>query len=388
VIALADLDPETPEERIAELADAARGGRTPDDRARLVALLPERLPLYYGRSTNEVVRMRGYVLASFEDTGLPDAALPFVCEELESGRDAYLVAAAAKAVRGLPVPSDTLAPLLIKAIRNIEYMDDAVTFEQYRPSWPLDRHTTATEELFRTLAWLGTHARAVLPDLEAMLGDARAPFPAAARAELRNAVNAIRATEPEPHPATGCCCGTNALPLVGTAPNPVWPSATGVDVELEDQDGRCLAYDDIFGGKPTVAVFFYTRCPNPNKCSLTITKLAALQAAMAAEGLRGRLRTVAITYDPEFDVPARLKTYGADRGVLFDDDHRIVRARHGFARLQERFQLGVNFSGPTVNTHRLELFIVDSDGDVAVTLARLQWDPADVLARARALLRE
>ena len=60
-------------------------------------LLPERISLYAGRSANETIRMRGYILAAFEQVELPDAALPYVLEELESGRDAYLVAAAARA---------------------------------------------------------------------------------------------------------------------------------------------------------------------------------------------------------------------------------------------------------------------------------------------------
>jgi protein SCO1/2 len=347
-------------------------------------MLPERLPLYEGRSANETMRMRGYVLASFEQAGLPDEALPFVYEELESGRDAYLVAAAAKAVRGMEPPSSEVAALLVKAIDNIKHADDAVTFEEYRPQWPIENSTTALREIFRTLGWLGEHATSVLPDLEAMLNGGGAQFSAMARAELLNAVEAIRLHRTSE--AGGCCCGTKPVRALVNPPNPAWPSGVMPEVTLEDQDGTRLRYDDLFGGKPSIAVFFYTRCPNPNKCSLTITKLAQLQKAIVAAGLSGKLRTVAVTYDPEFDVPARLRAYGSDRGVVFDDDHRIVRTRTGFAQLQERFQLGVNFTGSTVNRHRIELFIVDSDGDIAVTFARRQWDVDEMLGRARQLL--
>ena len=385
------LGPATPEDHVAALADSVR--RTPDRRDVLVALLPERLPLYQGRSANETIRMRGYILASFEQAGLPDAALPFVCEELESGRDAYLVAAAAKAVRGMMQRSSEVAPLLVKAIDNIKFVDDAVTFEEYRPHWPLTSYTTALAEIFRTLGWLGEHATSVLPDLEAMLNGAGAQFSAAARVELQHAVNAIR--QRNASAAGGCCCSkagskrtqpTSLARALVNPPSPDWPSGVMPDVHLEDQDGTRLRYDELFGGKPSIAVFFYTRCPNPNKCSLTVTRLAQLQQAIVAEGLSGKLRTVAITYDPDFDVPARLRAYGSDRGVMFDDDHRIVRTRTGFAELQERFQLGVNFTGSTVNRHRIELFILDSDGDITVTFARLQWEVGEVLAHARRLL--
>src|SRR2546426_10002408 len=141
-----------------------------------------------------------------------------------------------------------------------------------------------------------------------MLADPVAPFSRAARAALRSAVEAIRSHEP---PRAGGCCCAAAAPLSRTllTPNPVWPSGVAPRVELEDQDGNRVYYEDIFAGKPCVAVFFYTRCPNPNKCSLTITKLGHLQKAIADVGLGGQLRTVAVTYDPDFDVPARLRAY-------------------------------------------------------------------------------
>jgi protein SCO1/2 len=175
--------------------------------------------------------------------------------------------------------------------------------------------------------------------------------------------------------------------VLAAAPPPAWPSGELPKVELEDQDGRRVRYDDVFGGKPSIVAFFYTRCPNPNKCSLTVTKLARLQEAIDAAGLHGKLRTLGITYDPDFDVPARLRAYGSDRGLRFGPDVRILRTRSGFRALQERFQLGVNFTGSTVNHHRIELFVVDADADIAASFTRVQWDVDEVLGRARQLLK-
>ena len=156
-------------------------------------------------------------------------------------------------------------------------------------------------------------------------------------------------------------------------------------IDLEDQDGNTLRSGTFFSGKPAIVVFFYTRCSNPNKCSLTITNLARLQKAIVEERLEGRISTAAITYDPEYDFPARLKAYGENRGVLLSDNHRIFRTRTGFHELQDFFQLGVNFTGSTVNRHRLELFILDSQGQLAVTFSRLQWDNHAVLEQAKIL---
>ena len=80
-----------------------------------------------------------------------------------------------------------------------------------------------------------------------------------------------------------------------------------------------------------MVAFFYTRCDNPNKCSLTITKLGRLQRRLADLGLDGRIQTAAITYDPEFDLPARLRAYGENRGVVFSPSDRLFRTRGALA---------------------------------------------------------
>jgi len=382
---LADLalDKHTPEESVAELVDAVK--HSPERRDVLVQLLPERLSLYDGRSANATVRMRGYILAAFEQTGLPDAALPYVLEELENGRDAYLVAGAAKALRGLDPPTSRVVPFLRKAAENIEYSDDALTFESYKPRWPITNYTTALTEIFRTFGWLGTHAKSAIPYLEALREERRDEL-SRPRVEIENAIDRIRSDGRAAHD----CCGTvpaNPSLVVYPLQKKHRKGLSISDIELEDQAGNTVTFGTFFSRKPSIVVFFYTRCDNPNKCSLTITKLARLQKAIGEEQLEGLLRTAAITYDPEYDLPRRLKAYGENRGVTFSDDNRMFRARSGFRELQEYFQLGVNFTGTTVNRHRIELFILDSRGEIAVTFARLQWDIQEVLEQAKALLK-
>jgi protein SCO1/2 len=378
------LDKDTPEETIAELADTVK--QSPERRDLLVQLLPERISLYRGRSTNETIRMRGYILAAFEQAGLPDAALPYVLEELESGRDAYLVAGAARALRGLDSPTSRVVPFLLKAVENIKYVDDALTFECYKSRWPITDYTTALTEIFRTFGWLGAHAQSALPHLEALCGERSDEFSQPVKAEIESAIARIRS---DGRPAHACCSSVSMnAGLTVQAPREEHRKGASIsNIELEDQDGDTVTYEEFFSGKPSIVVFFYTRCNNPNKCSLTITKLARLQKAIVEERLDGRLKTAAISYDPEYDLPPRLKAYGKDRGVAFSDDDRIFRTRSRFRELQEYFQLGVNFTGSIVNRHRIELFILDSRGEIAVTFTRLQWDIQEVLEQAKALLK-
>ena len=377
------IDKHTPEGSTAELVAAVK--QSPEHRDALVRLLPERICLYDGRSANATIRMRGYILAAFEQTGLPDAALPYVLEELENGRDAYLAAGAAKALRGLAPPTSWVVPFLFKAVENIKYVDDALTFQSYKPRWPITNYTTALTEIFRTFGWLGAHAKSALPDLEALREERQDEFSRPIRAEIENAIDRIRSDARVAH---DCCSAVpaNPSPVVHHLQKKPLKVDSISEIELEDQTGDTVPYGSFFSRKPSIVVFFYTRCDNPNKCSLTVTKLARLQKAIAEQRLEGLLRTAAITYDPGYDLPRRLKAYGENRGVMFSDDNRMFRARSGFRELQEHLQLGVNFTGSTVNQHRIELFVLDSQGEIAITFARLQWDIQEVLEQAKALL--
>jgi protein SCO1/2 len=376
------LNERTPEADVAKLIGAT--GRSTDDPALLVDLMREAHPVYRGRSTNAVIRMRGYAMAAFERVGLPDAALIFVIEELESGRDAYLVAAAAKALRGLDTRERRVVPFLFRAIENVRYHDDTVSFETYLPTWPAPNPTTALTEIFETFAWLGPNAAYALPRLSAFEAEA-GRLPGITRAALERAMTALQ-SDAEIEDAS--CCQPAGRATLDEVPGRL-ERRSGVGepplaAQFEDQDGRRASYGDLFVGRPSVVVFFYTRCTNPNKCSLTITKLARLQDAITERGLAGRLRTAAITYDPEFDLPPRLRAYGDNRGVRFDELNRLIRATKGFRSLSRYFGLGVNYGPALVNRHRIEAFILDDAGRIAMSFARLQWDVREVLDRVTA----
>jgi protein SCO1 len=376
------LDQNTSEDRIAELVDAIKRSGSGGDS--LVELLPERIPLYVNRSTNATIRIRGYILAALEQTGLPGAALPYILEELENGRDAYLVAGAAKALRGLDKPTGEIIPYLFKAIENIKYVDDALTFEVYKPRWPIPNYTTALREIFTTFRWLGAYAHSALSDLEVLYKE-RNEFSAAIKTEIKRAIDIIRADEGTIN--VSCCAMPTSLSLaVGLSQDKRRDAVSLADILIEDQAGDILRYADFFSQTPSIVVFFYSRCNNPNKCSLTITKLARLQQAIREEELEEQLKTAAITYDPEYDLPPRLKAYGENRGVLFSDHNRLLRTRTGFKELQDYFDLGVNFNSSIVNRHTIELFILDDQGRIVTTFARLQWDIHDVLGQAKVLL--
>lgn len=262
-----------------------------------------------GLSTADAERVRAHLLASLEMRGIPDDALCDVAEELRTSTSPAVLAGAARAVRGLGPGAGAggdWAVLLREAAERIATADVFVRWlpTAVTPGWM----RTARGELLATLEELGSSTEAAAP--EAREGSPLSLDP-------------------------------DSLDRVG----------------LEDQDGATTTLADALAGRETVLAFFYTRCMNPAKCSLTITRLAT--AARAAEG--GRRSHLAMTYDPAYDSPARMRRYGAERGFPFGDHARFVRATDPREDVRALFDLRVGYGPTTVNEHARELFLVTPD---------------------------
>jgi protein SCO1/2 len=376
------------EPEFAALVDAIAGDAA--RREQLTGLLREDHPIYDGHGTATIVRMRGWVLVALARTTVSDTALIYVLEELDTGVDAYLVAAAARALRSYPRPTEALTPFVMRALANIRYRDEPVSLEAYGEYAVAPAGTSPIRELLATLAWLGPHARGALAELESL----RAPsggLPRKLRIDVERATQAIRGPVPDDEPGThGCCAPTpNGVRSMSSWPPDLRRGTERIaSVALQDHNGALITFKDFFEGQPSIVVFFYTRCDNPMKCSLTIAKLAHVQKMLEAQGLADRIHTAAITYDPAFDLSERLRVYGQDRGVRMDAGHRLLRVIEDNDLLRRHFELGVNFIESLVNRHRIEVYILDAKGRIATSFERIHWDEAQVVARAVEALEE
>jgi protein SCO1/2 len=375
------------EPEFAALVDALAAD--PDRREQLADLLREDHPLYDQRGATTIVRMRGWVLLALARSGVSDAALLFVLEELDTGIDAYLVAAAARALRSYPHPTASFAPFVMRAINQIRYRDEPVSFENYGEYAVSSTGTSPVRELLTTLAWLGPHARGVLRELES-LHPQRGGLSRKLLIDVDRAVEAIRgADQVDEVGAHTCCTPPSGLSNVFSWARIFRRGSEPIEQTVfEDHDGASITFNEFFRGHPSIVVFFYTRCDNPLKCSLTVTKLARVQKLLEARGVSDQIHTAAITYDPAFDLPKRLRSYGKNRDVCMDAHHRMLRAINGVNALRSHFKLGVNFIESLVNRHRVEAYILDAEGRIAASFERLHWDEQQVVDRAIEVLKE
>ena len=344
----------------------------PSRHAELVSLLHEGHAIYQGRSAAAAGRIRGWVMAAFESVGLPPEAQPAVLEVLRTSIDAYAVAAAARAARGAVAPGPALVEGLVAALYRLRGRDDSVSFASLHPSWPAPDATTGLLEVLRTLRHLGAAAHAAHAGLLELRRGHADTWSAEVQESLENAIAAV-ARAPLTLSAT-------SLPVAAAV-----PAGSGeVDsIRLEDQRGARVRFGEHFRGRHHVVAFFYTRCENPAKCSATITRLGALQDRLEHASLTTAAGIAAITYDPAYDTPARLAAYGRARGLRFTENVRLFRASADQAVLREHFDLKVGYSGATVNSHAIELYLIGPDARTVRTWNRVEWTAEEVLDAIR-----
>jgi protein SCO1/2 len=352
----------------------------------LLSLCDERHEVYTNQSAPAIARMRGWVLEALERLPpLDDAAIPFVLEELEAPSHPYLLTVAARCLRAAGRPHASFAPALAQAFRAAPALDAPVTLGSYGGlgGAAVTSTTSPVRELVATIGWMGPLAASLAEDLQdAVRSSSASP-------EVLLVMESVLAGLPAP--ASKECCAELPEPIARLVH---WRTVSrrGVDaaldrVTLEDQRGTTSSFRGLFSsGQPTIVTFFYTRCDNPFKCTLTVAKLGRVQRLLQARGLEEWVRTVGISYDAQFDTPAQLSRYGHDRGLRLNARHVLVRATSGFDELKRHFALGVTFFESLVSRHRIDVFVLDHNGRIASTFCRLNWSEEQVVDEAAALV--
>lgn len=192
-----------------------------------------------------------------------------------------------------------------------------------------------------------------------------------------------------------------AVTRTGMAPLPDEASllalATGIlDVGDEVPDAAFINERDVrlassgWKGQYTLLTFIYTQCPLPNFCPLMDQNFSTIQRAIAEDdALRGRLKLVSISFDPDHDTPGVLAAHAAklraDQAVWsFLTGDRVT-----VDRFAARFGVGVirATDGARDITHNLRTTLIDPDLRVAAIYSGSDWTPGAVLADLRRAIR-
>ena len=371
------LDSKTSEEDFVSLVDTLKSTALTFNNTLLVDLLSERHPLYKERGSISSQRMRGYLIGAFQEIGTPNKALPYLLEELETSFYPYIVAASARAIRGLKDVHAGVAAFLNKSIYNIWQGDAYVNYSSYLPPYKdKTAQTTALREIFESISWMGEKAKYILPDLHHLESNLSEYLNEENKNRLITCIEKLEGLEDT---AMDCC----------TIPTDIYSSADSKDklnttidlsnIKLQDQEGIYINWDAFFKGKYTVLSFFYTRCHNPRKCIQTIYNLVDIQNLLKDNIDLKDIQTAAITYDPQYDKAEILKAYGINRRYEFNEHNKMFRVEEGMEDLIEQLNIGVNYKGNAVNVHRIEVYIINPEGKIEKSFLRFQAAPKMIL---------
>jgi protein SCO1/2 len=157
------------------------------------------------------------------------------------------------------------------------------------------------------------------------------------------------------------------------------------DAALVDQDDRRRSLSE-WAGTATLVTFTYSRCPDPTFCPLMDQNFATIQRSVAKDAaLKGRVKLISISFDPEHDTPAVLKKHAAARGADTAVWTFLTGDLATVDRLAGRFGVSViRPGGDDPIPHSLRTTLVGPDGHVRKSYSGNDWTPGAVLADLRA----
>jgi protein SCO1/2 len=157
------------------------------------------------------------------------------------------------------------------------------------------------------------------------------------------------------------------------------------DFKLTNQSGRTIHLAQ-FKGRVLLLTFVYTRCPLPDFCIRMSQNFAQIDKALEADpALYAGTHLLSISFDPKYDTPAVLMSYG--------ESYIGTGAKRAFAHwdfavppageldaLTQFFDVGITPGEGGTLTHSLSTALIGKDGKVRAWYPTNEWTPAEVLA--------
>lgn len=183
--------------------------------------------------------------------------------------------------------------------------------------------------------------------------------------------------------------GTAQPSLITESSNTPKPGDAVPDFHLVNQDGKAVHLAQ-YKGKVLLLTFIYTRCPVPEYCTLMSNNFAVINEELQKDAaLDRRTHLLSISFDPAYDTPQVLRSYGAAHTGQYDketfahwefvtgdaDEIKKMAQFFGFTYVPEKDQI----------VHTLQTVLIAPDGKIAKLYSGNGWKPAEVVADIRNL---
>lgn len=150
-----------------------------------------------------------------------------------------------------------------------------------------------------------------------------------------------------------------------------------------NQDGKVIHIRD-YRGKALLLTFIYTRCPDPNQCTLMSSNFNTIdQELQKQSGLYKTTHLLSISFDPDYDTPKVLRSYGAAFTGRYADEKfehwefatGANDAVKGIAQFFGMRYFHDTTTGAENVIHTLRTAIIDPDGKVFKVYRGNEWKP-------------
>jgi len=172
------------------------------------------------------------------------------------------------------------------------------------------------------------------------------------------------------------------------------PGTEVPDFGLINQDGKRIHLAQ-YRGKTLLLTFVYTRCPQPDQCTLMSHNFAAIDQALQKQPeTYDRTHLLTISFDPDYDTPKVLRSYGASHTERYSDEtfqhwEFATGSKDEVKGIAQFF--GLRYYHDTESNdeqviHSMRTAIVGSDGKIVKLYRGNEWKPEEVLGDLKTLL--
>ena len=114
--------------------------------------------------------------------------------------------------------------------------------------------------------------------------------------------------------------GASPLSPTTEVPGEPKPGDEIPDFGLINQDGKRVRLSQ-YKGQAVALTFVYTRCPQPDQCTLMSTNFAAVEKALQGQpDVYAKTHLLTISFDPDYDTPKVMRSYGASHTGKYSDE--------------------------------------------------------------------
>jgi len=160
------------------------------------------------------------------------------------------------------------------------------------------------------------------------------------------------------------------------------------DFKLLNQSNQVIHLEQ-FRGKALLLTFIYTRCPLADFCPRMSQNFAKIDKALTPDSdLYAKTHLLSVSFDPEYDTPAVLRSYGGAytgrfTNEKFDHWDFAAPAKGDLPGMAKFFDVGAVPEKDQTITHSLSTVLIGPDGKIAAWYPGNEWKPEDVLGDIR-----